>query len=248
MEGCAAASLAVVEAVPGVPPCCRAGRRQHGLPSPQAGRTLRLRALRLAPPPPATLRLLQSSCARHSQEAIAQGGGKAQRWRWGASASASTETATEEASTSSSETFPGLKRFLADAASVGRVRVIVNTGMGVLESVTTLESLFYRAVPGKGEYANLLKAADNVDFHLLLDRVAGVQLEQGTSKHGSFPTCVMRFHDSQANVGATLFVMWRPGTKGDYDPGQVEAFEALLSKYGEHVDFFMEGSEETANL
>eukprot|EP00850_Spirogloea_muscicola_P010723 SM000064S19745 [mRNA] locus=s64:195825:197238:+ [translate_table: standard] len=250
MEGRAAASLAAMEAVPGVLPGCRAGRQQQQPPPPQAcRRPLRLRPLRLATPPPPALRLLQSSCTRHSQEAVAHGVGKAQRRRRrGAPASASTETATQEASTSSSESFPGLKRFLADAASVGRVRVIVNTGMGVLESVTTLDSLFYRAVPGKGEYANLMKAADNVDFHLLLDRVAGVQLEQGTSKHGGFPTCVMRFHDSQANVGATLFVMWRPGTKGDYDPGQVETFEALLSKYGEHVDFFMEGSEETANL
>eukprot|EP00850_Spirogloea_muscicola_P006167 SM000029S10462 [mRNA] locus=s29:279161:280595:- [translate_table: standard] len=249
MESRAAAALAAAEALPGAPLCCHAGRRQQRPPPSQADRRpLPLLPLRLAPPPPSALRLFQRSCTRHSQEAVAHGVGRAQRRRWGAPVLASTETATEETSTSSSESLPGLKRFLADAASVGRVRIIVNTGMGVLESVSTLDSLFYRAVPGKGEYANLMKAADNVDFHLLLDRVAGVQLERGTSKHGGFPTCVMRFHDSQANVGASLFVMWRPGTKGDYDPGQVEAFEALLSKYGEHVDFFMEGSEETANL
>jgi len=33
-----------------------------------------------------------------------------------------------------------------------QVRIIVNTGMGVLESVTTLEGLFFMPFGGKGVY------------------------------------------------------------------------------------------------
>lgn len=40
------------------------------------------------------------------------------------------------------------KEFLEDAKSLGSVRLIVNTGLGVLESVTTLEKLFYHPMPG----------------------------------------------------------------------------------------------------
>jgi hypothetical protein len=54
-----------------------------------------------------------------------------------------------ESDTAKETSFAKLKEFLEDAKSLGSVRIIVNTGLGVLESVTTLEKLFYHAMPGK---------------------------------------------------------------------------------------------------
>ncbi|GJP86912.1 hypothetical protein CLOP_g16881 [Closterium sp. NIES-67] len=130
-----------------------------------------------------------------------------------------------------------LKEFLSDLKNVGRVRLIVNTGMGVLESVTTLEGLFYHTLPGKGEYANVIKAEENVDFHLLLSSVSGARLVTGKSMRGDFPTYTIRFLNAEKEVGASVFVMWKPGTMGDYDNGQVDAYQSLVSKYAEEVSF-----------
>lgn len=144
--------------------------------------------------------------------------------------------------------FKRLKQFLEEAKCVGRVRIIVTTGMGVLESVTDMEGLFYKRLPGKGEYANLIKGADNVDFHLLLDKVDEIHLVEGKSMRGGFPTFTMRFFDAQKANGASIFVMWVPGTDGQYDPGQVEGFKSLVEKYGKLIKFSYEGSEEASRL
>eukprot|EP00475_Leptophrys_vorax_P037288 TRINITY_DN64069_c0_g1_i1.p2 TRINITY_DN64069_c0_g1~~TRINITY_DN64069_c0_g1_i1.p2 ORF type:complete len:211 (-),score=8.68 TRINITY_DN64069_c0_g1_i1:357-989(-) len=141
------------------------------------------------------------------------------------------------ASADSETVVQNIKEFLADLKSVGRVRLIVNTGMGVLESVTTLDGLFYHALPAKGEYANVIKAEENVDFHLLLSAVSGARLVVGKSMRGDFPTYTIRFLNAEKEVGASVFVMWKPGTMGDYDEGQVEAFQALVAKYGEEIAF-----------
>ncbi|CAI5471193.1 unnamed protein product [Closterium sp. Yama58-4] len=130
-----------------------------------------------------------------------------------------------------------LKEFLSDLKNVGRVRLIVNTGLGVLESVTTLGGLFYHTLPGKGEYANVIKSEENVDFHLLLSSVSGAKLITGKSMRGDFPTYTVRFLNAEKEVGASIFVMWKPGTMGDYDEGQADAYKALVNKYGEEVSF-----------
>lgn len=65
-----------------------------------------------------------------------------------------------------------------------QVRLIVNTGVAVLESVTSLNNLFYHTLPGRGEYANLMLKEDNVDFHLLIDQVASAKLVTGKSSRG----------------------------------------------------------------
>ncbi|CAI5490956.1 unnamed protein product, partial [Closterium sp. Naga37s-1] len=115
------------------------------------------------------------------------------------------------------------------------VRLIVNTGLGVLESVTTLDGLFYHTLPGKGEYANVIKSEENVDFHLLLSSVSGAKLITGKSMRGDFPTYTVRFLNAEKEVGASIFVMWKPGTMGDYDEGQADAYQSLVNKYGEEL-------------
>lgn len=130
-----------------------------------------------------------------------------------------------------------VKVFLEDLKSVGRVRLIVNTGVAVLESVTNLEKLFYHTLPGRGEYANLMLREDNVDFHLLIDQVVSAKLETGKSSRGDIPTYMIRFIDTNEAVAASLLVMWKPGTNGDYDDGQVDGYQNLLKKYGSEITF-----------
>ena len=84
--------------------------------------------------------------------------------------------------------------------------------MGVLESVTTLDGLFYSDFPGKGEYANLMKSEDNVDFHLLVSKVTKIKLARGKSMRGDIPTYMVRMLDNSDDVGASFMVMWKPGT------------------------------------
>ncbi|KAG6554257.1 hypothetical protein Mapa_004173 [Marchantia paleacea] len=130
-----------------------------------------------------------------------------------------------------------LKEFLDDLKSFGRVRLIVNTGVAVLESVTSFEKLFYHEMPGRGEWANLMLREDNVDFHLLLDKVKSASLARGKSMKGDIPTYMVKLLDISDKSAVSVLVMWKPGTDGEYDPGQVEAFEALEAKYGTDVRF-----------
>lgn len=107
--------------------------------------------------------------------------------------------------------------------------------MGVLESVTRLDKLFYHTLEGRGEYANVMDTEDNVDFHLLVDKVKGAKLVQGKSKNND--THMIRFMDDKGGYAATFLVMWNPQTDGEYDPGQVEGFQNLMQKYGSEVSF-----------
>eukprot|EP00898_Chlorokybus_atmophyticus_P008756 jgi/Chlat1/8882/Chrsp92S08201 len=128
-----------------------------------------------------------------------------------------------------------LKQLLEDAKGLGRVRLIVNTGMGVLESVSTLDSLFYHTVPQRGEYANVIDPEHNLDFHLRLDAVTSVKLIVGKAKRGDYLTYTLRFIDNVGAVGCSIFVMWQEGMAGVYDAGQVEGFQRMLDTYGEEV-------------
>eukprot|EP00899_Mesostigma_viride_P010669 jgi/Mesvir1/19603/Mv09900-RA.1 len=134
--------------------------------------------------------------------------------------------------------FAALKSLLDDVKGLGRIRIIVNTGMGVLESVTTLDKLFYSDAPGGGQWGNVMANEQNVDFHLRLDRIASVKIVKGTSPRGGYPTYMLRFQDSSNSVGVSFFMMWPEGGEpGSYEKSQVDAFEALLAKHGEDVAF-----------
>jgi hypothetical protein len=125
-----------------------------------------------------------------------------------------------------------------------QTRLIVNTGVAVLEStVTNLDKLFYHVMPGRGEYANLMMKEENVDFHLLIDKVASAKIETGKSMRGDIPTYMIRFMDNSGAVAASLLVMWKPGSNGDFDDGQVEAYQNLVEKYGSDITFATNSSQ-----
>ena len=137
---------------------------------------------------------------------------------------------------------PLVKEFLAALPSLGSVRLIVQTGTVVLESVTTFDGLFYSPVPGKGEYANLIKSKENVDMHLLIDRLASVKLVSGPGRGGDYTSHVLRIqsHALEEPACLSVFLMWPEGAaRGAYAPGQEAAFQALQTKYGTELSFLL---------
>ncbi len=121
-----------------------------------------------------------------------------------------------------------LKEFLEALPTLGMLRLIVTSSAAVLEVKDTIENLFYAELP-KGKYANMHK--DTLEFHLNMDAIKQVKFEEGEAKRGNFPTYAIRFLDEKQQPALSAFLQW--GKPGEYAPGQVEAWQALRTQYGE---------------
>jgi putative heme iron utilization protein len=122
-----------------------------------------------------------------------------------------------------------LKDFLEACTSLGMLRFIVTSSAAVLEPRGKLEKLFYAELPGKGRYANM--HTDAFEFHLNMDRIRRVTFETGEAKRGNFTTYAIRFLDEESENALSLFLQW--GKPGEYEPGQVETWQALRDRYGD---------------
>lgn len=121
-----------------------------------------------------------------------------------------------------------LKEFLEACHTLGTLRIIVTSSAAVLEARGKLENLFYAQLP-KGQYANI--HTEVFEFHLNMDKITHVKFETGESKRGNFTTYAIRFLDDQQEPALSLFLQW--GKPGEYEPGQVEAWQTLQQQYGE---------------
>ena len=121
-----------------------------------------------------------------------------------------------------------LKDFLEACEQLGTLRLIVTSNAAVLEVRGKIQKLFYAELP-KGKYANM--HADLFEFHLNMDLIKQVKFETGEAKRGNFTTYAIRFLDRQGDVSLSAFLQW--GKPGEYEPGQVEAWQQLKEKYGE---------------
>jgi putative heme iron utilization protein len=121
-----------------------------------------------------------------------------------------------------------LKEFLEACHTLGTLRIIVTSSAAVLEARGKLENLFYAQLP-KGQYANI--HTEVFEFHLNMDKITQVKFETGESKRGNFTTYAIRFLDDQQEPALSLFLQW--GKPGEYEPGQVEAWQTLQHQYGE---------------
>ena len=121
-----------------------------------------------------------------------------------------------------------LKEFLEACYTLSTLRLIVTSSAAVLEARGPLQKLFYAELP-KGKYANM--HAEGFEFHLNMDEIKQVKFETGESKRGNFTTYAIRFLDEQQQPALSLFLQW--GKPGEYELGQVEAWQALREQYGE---------------
>lgn len=121
-----------------------------------------------------------------------------------------------------------LKEFLEACENLGTLRLIVTSSAAVLEVRGPLTKLFYAELP-KGKYANM--HSDIFEFHLNMDAIKQVKFETGESKRGNFTTYAIRFLDEKNEPALSAFLQW--GKLGEYEPGQVEAWQSLQEKYGE---------------
>ena len=121
-----------------------------------------------------------------------------------------------------------LKEFLEACHTLSTLRLIVTSSAAVLEARGKIEKLFYAELP-KGKYANM--HTEGFEFHLNMDEIKRVKFETGDAKRGNFTTYAIRFLDEQEKSALSLFLQW--GKPGEYEPGQVEAWQALRDQYGE---------------
>lgn len=121
-----------------------------------------------------------------------------------------------------------LKDFLEACDRLGTLRLIVTSSAAVLEARGKLEKIFYAELP-KGKYANM--HTEGFEFHLNMDKIVKVKFETGEAKRGNFTTYAIRFLDEKQEPALSAFLQW--GKPGEYEPGQVEAWESLRQSYGE---------------
>ncbi len=121
-----------------------------------------------------------------------------------------------------------LKDFLEACEKLGTLRLIVTSSAAVLEARGKLEKIFYAELP-KGKYANM--HTEGFEFHLNMDKIVKVKFETGEAKRGNFTTYAIRFLNEKEEPALSAFLQW--GKPGEYEPGQVEAWESLHEKYGE---------------
>lgn len=121
-----------------------------------------------------------------------------------------------------------LKEFLEACETLSTLRLIVTSSAAVLEARGKIQKLFYAELP-KGKYANM--HTEGFEFHLNMDEIKQVKFETGAAKRGNFTTYAIRFLDQQEKPALSLFLQW--GKPGEYEPGQVEAWQTLRDRYGE---------------
>jgi putative heme iron utilization protein len=121
-----------------------------------------------------------------------------------------------------------LQEFLLACETLGTLRLIVTSSAAVLEARGSLQKLFWAELP-KGKYANM--HTDIFEFHLNMDAIKQVKFETGEAKRGNFTTYAIRFLDEKEEPALSAFLQW--GKPGEYEQGQVEAWQGLREQYGE---------------
>lgn len=133
-----------------------------------------------------------------------------------------------------------VKKFVDRLKGLGQTRIVVTSSAGVLETLTSWDGLFFATIP-KGEYANLIKPAENLDMHLRLGGVSGARFENGVSRSASkAPTYIIRMlGEDKEEVVMTIFMQWDKIPE-DIEESRIECWKSLKAEYatnGEHAWF-----------
>ena len=149
------------------------------------------------------------------------------------------------------------RAFLRELANLGRVRLVKNDGVTVIEQVVTFQDVFFTTSKQNVQYANLCDENKNVDFHIYLDKLAGIRFEERQGRRGPWRlyyihllgtreepntagTVVVDDDDGNNNntfVSCSLMLLWDDGKpKGEYEPKQIKAWETLANKWDDAYD------------
>lgn len=145
--------------------------------------------------------------------------------------SSSSSSATSGGSVAKTEEETAIKRFLSDLGGLGRVRLVTNNGLAVLESITPLGKLFYATARG-AEYGNVIDHSLNVDLHIKLEAVKAARFEIGQSRSKpSHPTYAIRLlGGDMKTVGLSMFIQW-DNTADDVSPERIAHWKRLKAEY-----------------
>ena len=139
-------------------------------------------------------------------------------------------------SASKEEDLPPVKEFLNSLGALGKVRLVTNNGLAVLESITPLDKLFYATVRGN-EYGNVIDHELNVDLHINVNAIHGVRFEIGKSRtNPPVPTYALRYLGAdKKEVKLSMFIQWDK-TPDDVAPERIEAWKSLKQQYAGESD------------
>lgn len=131
-----------------------------------------------------------------------------------------------------------VKKFLDKLKGLERVRLIVRNEAGILEAIGTFDGLFFATIPS-GTYANLIYPKDNLDLHLLLEKVTGAKFDVGVSRTASkAPTYAIRILGSdKETVVLSVFLQWDKEPE-DIAEARVECWKNLKQEYSPESDTF----------
>lgn len=119
------------------------------------------------------------------------------------------------------------KEILQACNSLGTLRLIVTSSAAVLQAQSKLEQLFYLDLP-QGEYVNMQN--QDFEFSLNMDKITQVKFEKKQANEGNFTTYAIHFLDDEQKTALSLLLQ---GVQpGEYEPGQVRAWQNLQDKYG----------------
>lgn len=131
----------------------------------------------------------------------------------------------------STETDTPRKVFIDKLKALEKVRLIVRNESGILEAVASFDGLFFATIPS-GEYANLIDLKNNLDMHLLLDKVSGARFETGVARSASKATTynVRILASDKETVALSVFLQWDKDPE-DIAQHRIDAWKSLKAEY-----------------
>jgi hypothetical protein len=121
-----------------------------------------------------------------------------------------------------------LKAFLFKLMGLGVVRLIVRNAAAISEFNTSWDGCFFASIPS-GEYANLIKPAENLDMHLLLSEVGGAKFEEGVGRNAAkSPTYIIRLLGKDMETQVLSCFLLSEGVEQE----RIDCWAALKAEYG----------------
>eukprot|EP00873_Tetraselmis_striata_P000910 jgi/Tetstr1/421174/TSEL_012216.t1 len=126
----------------------------------------------------------------------------------------------------------GVKAVIEGLSALGPLRFICIGDGGILEVAQKFDQVSYNDIPNKGTYCTLKTDDRGFEAHIALDKVSEGKLVKSKPRQGDYDIYKVSF---LRDGGGSLMTCLLHGPDGNYEPGAVEAWEALRDASGETV-------------